>query len=168
MQHVWRQNWLNTTRQQLKQTSMTQWPLTIRGFPVSPHRLCWLWCVLMHESRFSRIICGLQWDMGWHQSVQVFAFSSIVASVGNSSVRAIFGMTSVPWDMGWSQSVQVFAFSSTVASVGNSSIKAAIFVWRLGCLNMKKYESIALNAFRPARYPTCFSHMPVFFSVVRR
>ena len=71
-------------------------------------------------------------------------------------------------DMGWSQSVQVFTFSSTVASVSNSSIKAAIFVWRLGCLNMKEYESTALNAFRLARYPTWFSHMPIFFQCYQK
>ena len=37
----------------------------------------------MCEFKFSWIICGLQSYVGWRQSVHVFVFSSVVASVGN-------------------------------------------------------------------------------------
>ena len=42
--------------------------------------VCRLWCVLMHESNFSWTICGLQWYVGWHQSIRAFVFSSVVAA----------------------------------------------------------------------------------------
>ena len=54
------------------------------------HRLRWL-CVLMNESENSWIVIFIgRW--GWHPSILVFVFSSIVASVSNGSDRAaIFG-----------------------------------------------------------------------------
>ena len=56
---------------------------------VSPlRRLCWLWYVLMRESKFSSMMCGLQWYVGWPRSIQVVVFSSVVASASNISMRA--------------------------------------------------------------------------------
>ena len=49
------------------------------------HHLYCLWDVLMCESKFYWIICGLQRYMGWCWSVQVFVFSSEAASVANVS-----------------------------------------------------------------------------------
>ena len=46
--------------------------------------LCWLWCVLMHESKFSCIFCGLQWYLGRRRSIQAFVFSSL----GTGSIKA--------------------------------------------------------------------------------
>ena len=52
--------------------------------------VCTDYDVLMQESKYLWIICGLEWRVGcwWHQSVQVFVFSSIVAFVSNSSIKA--------------------------------------------------------------------------------
>ena len=49
------------------------------------HHLYCLWDVLMCESKFYWIICGLQRYMGWCWSIQVFVFSSEAASVANVS-----------------------------------------------------------------------------------
>jgi len=72
------------------QMSVTQWLLSIWDLPVSSSLFCWLWSVLICKSKFSWMICGLQWYMEQHRSVQVFVFSSTVASVGNNSIRAVF------------------------------------------------------------------------------
>ena len=56
-------------------TAATQWstdPCPFEIFLSPLHHLCWLWCVLMHETKFSRTISGLQWYMGRCQAVQLF------------------------------------------------------------------------------------------------
>lgn len=78
-----------------------QWP--DGPFPIeivlSPlRRLCWLWRILMTWRVWIHfgIICPLQWCVGWRWSLQVFVFSSTVASVGNGSIwTAIYRLHSL-------------------------------------------------------------------------
>ena len=87
VQHVWCQKLMTTAISVSKfkfRTSVTQWPLPSQIFLSPLHCLCWLWCVLVHESKFSWLICCVQWC--W--SIQVFIFFSTVASVDNGSIRA--------------------------------------------------------------------------------
>ena len=81
-------NWLDTAGQQPCQFQIQssvkvqtcQWP-SDRPFPcetfVPPlRRLCRLWCVLIRESKFSCIICGIQWYVGWLGRLGVAFFNT--------------------------------------------------------------------------------------------
>ena len=72
--------------------SRCQWPIDSFPFKVflfALRCLCWLWRISIRESKFSWITYGLQWYMGWRWSTLVFAFSSMVTSVGNGSIRVV-------------------------------------------------------------------------------
>ena len=90
------QNWLDTEWWQFRfkwfaaivadVSDLWPWPFQIFLPPLC--HLCCVWWVLRHESRFSWMICGVQWYAEKHQSMRVFVFSSVVAFVSNGSIRA--------------------------------------------------------------------------------
>ena len=93
---------------QFMQTSVSQCPLPFQDFPVSSSQSL-LMCLDAWIQLF-KIICGLQWYMGWHWSIQVFVFSSVVASVGTSIIRA----TIFTWYFMWrNESISWNAFKLT-------------------------------------------------------